>query len=69
MTDITIWVLVAFFAILGLIIILGAIKGCYDLIQTEREMKIHMDNRIKGFVSEFKETNISFTDISNQDPV
>jgi hypothetical protein len=72
MADITIWVLGSIFSILGLLIILGAVKSCHELIQAEREMKCVIDNRTKEFVSAFTEigeNDVSLNDICNQDPV
>ncbi len=72
MADVTIWVLGSVFSILGLLIILGAVKSCREIIQAEREMKCNIDNRTKEFVSAFTEigeNEVSLNNIYNQDPV
>lgn len=72
MADVAIWILGTVFSILGLIIILGAVKSCRELIQAEREMKCNIDNKTKDFISAFTvtgENDISSNDIFNQDPV
>ena len=68
MADVAIWVLGTVFSILGLIIILGAVKSCRELIQAEREMKCNIDNKTIAFTV-IGENDISSNDIFNQDPV
>ena len=75
MADVTIWVLGTVFGLIGIIIILGAIKNCIELIKVEREMKacktLASSPKTKEFIVAFKENQdnmLSLNEIYLNDP-
>ena len=69
MADTISWVLGTIFGVLGIIIILGAIKGCMELLQAEREMKacktLASSPKSKEFIIAFRESQNDMTSLDD----